>query len=171
AATPPPGRLGRIAAGSMRHRKTALLLWLVLVAVLTAGARVAGDGYRNDHSLPGTDSQAAADLLAAHGVEPEDRTARVLLKNADGLDADRDRITALLDQVKGLPSVDSVRDPWSAGGAVSRDGTIGYATVALEDGDDPLPAEHLTRLLDTVREAGVDGLVTALGGEATRGAE
>ena len=69
AATPPPGRLGRIAAGSMRHRGTALLLWLVLVAALTAGAQAAGDGYRNDHSLPGTDSQAAADLLAAHGAE------------------------------------------------------------------------------------------------------
>ncbi|RZE07305.1 MMPL family transporter [Streptomyces albidoflavus] len=171
AATPPPGRLGRIAAGSMRYRRTALLLWLVLVAVLTAGAQVAGDGYRNDHSLPGTDSQAAADLLAAHGAEPEDRTARVLLKHADGLDAGRDRIAALLDQVKGLPSVDSVQDPWSAGGAVSRDGTIGYATVALDEGDDPLPAEDLTRLLDTVREAGGDGLVTAVGGEATRGAE
>lgn len=171
AATPPPGRLGRIAAGSMRHRGTALLLWLVLVAALTAGAQAAGDGYRNDHSLPGTDSQAAADLLAAHGAGPEDRTVRVLLKNADGLDAGQDRITGLLDQVKGLPSVDSVRGPWSQGGAVSRDGTIGYATVALDDGDGPLPAEDLTRLLETVREAGGDGLVTAVGGEATRGAE
>lgn len=110
----------------MRHRKTALLLWLVLVAVLTAGAQVAGDGYRNDHTLPGTDSQAAADLLAAHGVEPEGRTARVLLKNADGLDADRDRITALLDQVKGLPSVDSVQAPWSEG--VRSPGTARSAT-------------------------------------------
>ena len=64
-----------------------------------------------------------------------------------------------------------MQDPWSAGGAVSRDGTIGYATVALDDGDDPLPAEDLTRLLDTVREAGGDGLVTAVGGEAARGAE
>lgn len=110
----------------MRHRRTALLLWLVLVAVLTAGAQVAGDGYRNDHSLPGTDSQAAADLLAAHGAEPEDRTARVLLKHADGLDADRDRIAALLDQVKALPSVDSVQDPWSAG--VPSRGTARSAT-------------------------------------------
>lgn len=110
----------------MRHRGTALLLWLVLVAALTAGAQAAGDGYRNDHSLPGTDSQAAADLLAAHGAGPEDRTVRVLLKNADGLDAGQDRITGLLDQVKGLPSVDSVRGPWSQG--VPSRGTARSAT-------------------------------------------
>ncbi|MFD4988722.1 MMPL family transporter [Streptomyces sp. NPDC058374] len=170
AAIPPPGRLGRIAARSMRHRKAALLLWLVLVAALTAGAQTAGDGYRNDHSLPGTDSQAAADLLAGHGVEPEDRTARIVLKNPDGLDADRGRVTALLDEVEGLPSVTSVHGPWS-GGAVSRDGTIGYATVALADQDGHIPAEDLARLLDTVRAADGDGLRTAVGGEATRGAE
>ncbi|GAA2281065.1 hypothetical protein GCM10010234_17720 [Streptomyces hawaiiensis] len=54
------GVFGRLAVWSQRHRWGTLLLWVLAVAVVAVGARSAGSAYRNDFTLPGTGSQAAA---------------------------------------------------------------------------------------------------------------
>ncbi|MEV5437193.1 MMPL family transporter [Streptomyces sp. NPDC052682] len=171
ATAPLPGVFGRLASWSRRHRWTALVLWLVLVGAVTAGAQSAGSAYRNDFTLPGTDSQTAADLLAEHGSAQAGDTVQIVFQDRDGVAGDRTAVERLLTRVRDLPSVAEVRSPYADASAVSRDGTIAYATVVLDGRAEQVPRQDVTRIIDTARSAAGDGLTVELGGEAVRGAE
>ena len=57
--------LNRLAIACYRHRRRVLLAWVaVVVAAVTLGPGLAGR-WSNSGRLPGTDSQAAQDVLAA----------------------------------------------------------------------------------------------------------
>ncbi|WP_433472007.1 MMPL family transporter [Spirillospora sp. CA-142024] len=164
--TPPAGRFGRLAAWSQRHRWAALVLWVAVVAAITVGSQAAGSTYHNDFSLPGTDSQAAADLMAKHGSRQADATVQIVVQDAQGLAADRQDIGAMLAEVRGLPSVTEV-GPLT----ISRSGTIGYSTVTLDAAAQDVPKERVTRIIDTARAASGHGLRVEPGGDPVRGAE
>ncbi|QKW36595.1 MMPL family transporter [Actinomadura sp. NAK00032] len=162
----PSGRFGRLAAWSQRHRWAALLLWAAVVAAITVGSQAAGSAYHNDFSLPGTDSQAAADLMAEHGSQQAGATVQIVARDGGGLAADRRDIGRMLDRVRGLPSVAGVGDL-----TVSEQGTIGYATVTLDASAQDVPKDHVTKIIETARAASGDGLRVELGGDPVRGAE
>ncbi|TDC72321.1 hypothetical protein E1193_28000 [Micromonospora sp. KC606] len=69
----------RIASFAHRRRWHALTVGVALLACVWAAASVAGDDYRNSPSLPGTESQQAADLLAEHGVARAGDTVETVL--------------------------------------------------------------------------------------------
>ncbi|WMD07171.1 MMPL family transporter [Streptomyces sp. FXY-T5] len=165
------GVFGRLAFWSQRHRWSALLLWILAVAVVAVGARSAGSAYRNDFTLPGTDSQAASDLLKRHGSAQAGGSVQIVFKDADGLSGDRPAIVRTLDRVRGLPGVADVRSPYADASAVSGDGTIGYATVVLDAKAEDVPEQDVARIIDTAESAARDGLLVEFGGDAVRGAE
>ncbi|WP_436846138.1 MMPL family transporter [Streptomyces chartreusis] len=165
------GVFGGLAFWSQRHRWSALLLWILAVAVIAVGARSAGSAYHNDFTLPGTDSQAAADLLKQHGSAQAGGSVQIVFKHTDGLSGDRPAILQTLDRVRGLPGVADVRSPYADASAVSEDGTIGYATVVLDAKAEVIPAQDVARIVDTAKSAARDGLLVELGGDAVRGAE
>ncbi|OEJ94104.1 MMPL family transporter [Streptomyces thermolilacinus] len=165
----------RLAAFSYRHRWGAVLLWVVLVAGITAASSAVGSGYRNDFSLPGTDSQQARTVLERHGAAQSGATVHIVVRDDDG-DGVRDaavqrRVEALLGTVAALPGVTGVRSPYEDGSAVSRDGTVGYATVTLAESAENVPKEQVRKIIDAVDKTSGDGLETAVGGDAVRGAE
>lgn len=162
---------GALASWSRRHRWGALLLWVLVVAAITVGSQTAGSDYRNDFSLPGTDSQAAGDLMREHGSQQAGDSVQIVLRDREGLRADRSTVLAMVREVRELPGVAAVRDPYADRSALSGDGTIGYATVTLTGTAQDVPKEDVTRIIDTAEKAGGDGLTVALGGEAVRGAE
>ncbi|MFF9191954.1 MMPL family transporter [Streptomyces rochei] len=166
-----PAVFGRLASWSRRHRWGALLLWVAVVAVVTVGSQAAGSAYRNDFSLPGTDSQAAADLLERHGSAQAGDSVQIVLQDPAGLSGARAEVERTLDRVSALPSVAEVRSPYADAAAVSADGTIAYATVVLDAKAEEVPGEDVARIVDTARSAAGDGLTVELGGEAVRGAE
>ncbi|MDQ1017574.1 RND superfamily putative drug exporter [Streptomyces afghaniensis] len=170
-ATGRAGVFGRLAFWSQRHRWSALLLWILAVAVIAVGAQSAGSAYRNDFTLPGTDSQAAADLLKQHGSAQAGASVQIVFKDTDGLSGDRPAIEQTLDRVRGLPGVADVRSPYADASAVSEDGTIGYATVVLDAKAEEVPEQDVTRIVDTAKSAAQDGLLVELGGDVVRGAE
>ncbi|MFJ4539875.1 MMPL family transporter [Streptomyces tibetensis] len=165
------GVFGHLALWSQRHRWSALLLWILAVAVIAVGARSAGSAYRNDFTLPGTDSQAASDLLKRHGSPQAGGSVQIVFKDTDGLSGDRPAITRTLDRVRGLPGVADVRSPYADASAVSEDGTIGYATVVLDAKAEDVPEQDVARIVDTAKSAAQDGLSVELGGDAVRAAE
>ncbi|MET9652367.1 MMPL family transporter [Streptomyces sp. NPDC006460] len=163
----------RLAALSYRRRWTAVLLWIVVVAAATGASTAVGSAYHNDFSLPGTDAQAARTVLERHGSGQADATLQVVVKDARGI---RDatvtaRVDGLLDRVALLPGVRDVRSPYEDGAAVSRDGTVGYATVTLDGEAENTDRAQVLKVVETVRAAQGDGLVAAVGGDAARGAE
>jgi RND superfamily putative drug exporter len=148
-----------------------VLLWVLAVAAVTAGSQAAGASYHNDFSLPGTESQAATDLLTRHGSRQANATVRIVVEDRAGLAGDRQRVEAMLDQVRRLPSVADVSSPYADASAVSKDGTIGYATVTLDDKAENVPTADVTKIIETAQAADGDGLRVELGGEPVVGAE
>ncbi|WP_326752363.1 MMPL family transporter [Streptomyces hirsutus] len=181
---PPPRRslLERAAGFAQRHRWTALLLWVVVLFAVWGGATVTGDAYRDDFSLPGTETQQALETMKKHGSAQAGDTLDIVLHDERGVTGTdtRERVTAMLDEVAGLPRVAQVRSPYEDRQAVSRDGTVGYATVVLDVRSEDMTTEDTRRILDTARSAqssassdasasdGSGGLTVELGGEAAR---
>ncbi|MFC5958253.1 MMPL family transporter [Streptomyces pratens] len=168
---PRGGRFGALAGWAQRHRWAALLLWVAVLAAVTLGSQAAGSAYKNDFSLPGTDSQAATDLFKKHGSAQAGDSVEIVLKDGRGIDGRKAAVEEMLAEVKGLPSVAEVRSPYADASAVSEDGTIGYATVTLEGKAEVVPEEDVTAIIDTAKGAEADGLQVELGGEAVRGAQ
>ncbi|TDD61336.1 hypothetical protein E1293_45035, partial [Actinomadura darangshiensis] len=160
------GRFGRLAAWSQRRRWAALALWVAVVAAITVGSQAAGAAYHNDFALPGTDSQAAADLMTEHGSRQAGATVQIVAEDARGLSGDRQQIGQMLGKVRALPSVTDVGEL-----SVSKSGTIGYATVTLDAEAQDVPKDHVTEIIDTAQAASGDGPRIEFAGDAVRGAE
>ncbi|QNP69710.1 MMPL family transporter [Streptomyces roseirectus] len=168
-----PGQAGffsRIAGFANRHRWTALILWLVVLVGVWAGASQAGDRYRDDYSLPGTETQRALEILKEHGAGNAWNTVDIVLHDKDGLsgEATRSVVAGMLKEVSGLPGVVGVRSPYDDRSALSADGTVAYATVELDRPAENVPVAQSEKILDTAREIQKDGLQVELGGEAAR---
>ncbi|PWU55868.1 hypothetical protein DLJ47_08170 [Micromonospora sp. S4605] len=165
--TPPASRFERLAGWAHRHRWQALLAWLVTLVAVSVGAQLVGANYRNDVSLPGTESQRALDTLRERAPVAANTSVQLVLADPAGLErpATRDRVGQLLDRVRGLPSVAEARDPYADPGALSADRTVGYATVTLTGQAGDVPDEDVRRLVDTARDAAGDGLRVEVGGD------
>ncbi|MEU3341762.1 MMPL family transporter [Streptomyces sp. NPDC006668] len=169
---PPHGRslLERTAGFAQRHRWTALLLWVVVLFAVWGGASAVGDAYRDDFSLPGTETQQALQTMEEHGSAQAGDSLQIVLHDRQGLGdaATRARVTAMLGKVSGLPKVAQVRSPYDDRQAVSKDGTVGYATVVLKGKSEDMAKADTQRIYDTARTARTDALGVELGGDAAR---
>ncbi|MBB4959906.1 MMPL family transporter [Micromonospora polyrhachis] len=163
----------RLASWSYRHRWWPLALWMVVLAIVTVAAQLVGSDYRNDFSLPGTESQRAADLLRDRAPARAGDSVQIVLRDTGGLTEaqTRARVTGMLEEVRRLPHVVTVVDPYAGPSSVSPDGTIGYATVTLDGTAQEVPPDAVRTVVDTARAIGTDGLQVELGGDAVRNAE
>ncbi|NEE02331.1 MMPL family transporter [Phytoactinopolyspora halotolerans] len=173
--TSPTGtsRLQRLAGWSQRHHWLALVVWVLVLVGVTAASQAVGSDYHDDHTLPGTESQELNDLMEENAPEQSGDSIQIVVHDEAGLadDATQDRIASMLDEVRTLPHVVGVTSPYESQQALSADGTIGYATVALDAGATDVPTEAVTDIIDTAQAAGGDGLQVELTGDAVRGAE
>ncbi|WP_407560271.1 MMPL family transporter [Streptomyces sp. 184] len=159
-----------VRVGGFAHRRKwlALVLWVAVLIGVWGIATAAGDAYKNDTSLPGTEAQAAADVLKEHGAERAGDTIDIVLHDKGGLDGVRERVDPMLKEVAGLPKVGDVQSLYDNPTAIAEDGTIGYATVQLEVASDDMPLEDTERIQDAAQKIEGDGLQVELGGEAVR---
>ncbi|MBP2178867.1 MMPL family transporter [Amycolatopsis magusensis] len=144
----------RLAGWSQRHRRVAVLLWIVVLAAITFASQAVGSAYEDDHALPGTESQQLQDRYGGQaGV-----SAQIVVRHENGVPADRvERMLAQLPHLAGPPSPPQF----------SEDGRTAYASVPLAE---DIPVEDTRRLIDTAKAAEGDGLTVALGGDAIRAA-
>ncbi|GAA2428034.1 MMPL family transporter [Streptomyces macrosporus] len=165
----------RTAAFAHRRRWWALALWAALLVGVQALAGVVGNDYHNDFSLPGTESQEAAELLREHGSAQAGAEVTIVLHDEDGVRSagHEERVGAMLAEVADLPHVTGARSPYGDGNdhAVSADGTVAYATVTLDESAENVPVEATREIVDTANEAEGDGLRVELGGDAVRAAQ
>jgi RND superfamily putative drug exporter len=147
-----------LARWCFRHRWTVLIAWLVVFVAVAAGARVAGSEYRDNFTLPGTDTQAALDLLQHEFPAASGDQATIVLHARSGTLQDaapRAAVTAMLAQVSKLPHVAKIESPYDAKGAaqLSSDGRTGFATVTVDGQATSLSSGDITRIVDTARAA------------------
>lgn len=155
--------MAALARWCFQHRWTVLIAWLVVFVAVGAGARLAGSEYRDNFTLPGTDTQAALDLLQHEFPAASGDQATIVLHARSGTLRDaapKATVTAMLAQVSKLPHVAKIESPYDAKGAaqLSTDGRTGFATVTVDGQATSLSSGDITRIVDTARAAdGADG--------------
>ena len=160
-----------LARRSMKHRRTIVGLWVVvLVGSLGGLSSGLGNHFTDNSSLPGTGSQHASDLLRSRfPAQAGDTDQIVFHARADELSdpSVRAPIEAMLARVARLPHVTGVVSPYAPGArAISPSGTIGFATVAFDQQSDVLPITAINRVVSVARSVDSPRLEVELGGDA-----
>jgi len=163
-----------LARWSSRHPWVVALVWVAAIAVSQLSAAAVGTDFRNSFALPGTDSQAAVDLLTEQFPEASGDADTIVATATNGQITDpavQQELTALLDEVAALDSVTAVRSPYGPMGAaqISPDGTIAYASVQYAASARDVPANDLRAMVDLVTDASTEGLEVAVGGQGVAG--
>jgi putative drug exporter of the RND superfamily len=157
------------------HRRAVVVLWIVVLVGAIGISRAVGSHYGNNFSLPGTDAQRAADLLSSRFPAQSGDSDQIVLHTPGGTlssPAVRARVEQMLARVARLPHVSSVTGPYAAGSrAISRDGTIGFATVAFDQRANVLPAAATRKVIAVATAARSAGLQVELGGQAIEQAQ
>jgi RND superfamily putative drug exporter len=164
-----------LARWSTAHRRLVVLLWAGVLVVALGVWLGLGSRYSNDLHLPHTGSQQARDLLQRGFPEQAgDRDQIVLHARAGTLATPsvRRRVDAMLARVARLPHVASVTSPYAPHTrALSRNRTIGFATVVLERTRNRVGNETTDRLIATAEAARSPSLQVELGGPAIEQAQ
>lgn len=160
-------RLGRLA---FRRRWYAALIWVLLLVLAGTGAATASKSTNNDFSIPGTEAQAAFDLLEQRfpGQTPDGAAARVVFKAPDGQKiTDVKNQAAVEKAVAELagPQVGSAANPFKAN-AVSKDGTTAYSSVSYKAKPQDLTDASRDTLKDAAQHGRDAGLTVEIGGSA-----
>ncbi|MFF4752566.1 MMPL family transporter [Streptomyces sp. NPDC002514] len=160
--------LGRLA---FRRRHFVALIWVALLALAGAGAASAPAAGNSSFSIPGTEAQKAFDLLDQRfpGMSADGATARVVFKApSGGKMTDRGNKAAAERTVRELrdgSEVVSVTDPYT-GKAVSKNGTIAYASVKYRVSGMELKDSSRDALNRAAQDARDAGLTVEIGGDA-----
>jgi RND superfamily putative drug exporter len=160
--------LQRLAAWCYRRRRRVLLLWLAGLVSVSVISGAFGNAFAQSFSLPGTESQRAADLLAARFPARAGDEGQIVFSAPAGVrdPAVQARMDALFAEIARVPGVTSVASPYAGTGAqqVAKDGTVAYATVQFAKRAFAVPQSAKDSIRHLAERANGGGLRVELGG-------
>ena len=160
---------------TIAHRRLVVVLWIALAAGVFGLSRAVGSHDANNFSLPHTDSQHAVDLLTSRFAAQAGDSDQIVFHTRGGKVTDaavRRVVLPTLSRVSELPHVTGVVSPYAAGAhAVSRDGTVAFATVTFDKRANELPKAAVKRVIRTAQVARSAVLQVELGGQAIEQAQ
>lgn len=159
----------RIARYCFNHRRTVLAVWLIAFVGFYAIGGSAKAKYTNSFSLPGVDSTAALNVLKADFPAKSGDSEQIVVQAKQGMlrtPGVETAVTSMLAKVGQLPHVSEVISPYRSVGQISKDGTIGFATVNLDESAQNVPKAAVTRLISTAQAADSSQLNVQLNGQA-----
>jgi putative drug exporter of the RND superfamily len=164
------GVLYAVGRFSVRRRFIVLGVWFVVTVVLVAVSHRLGDNTNDNLSLPGTDSQHAADILAKSFPSQANGTSPIVLHASSGQLTDSKYAGAVNDSAADVaknPNVASVINPLSTQGAsaLSKDKATGYLSVTLAVSPGKLSEQDAQRIIDGANPAKAAGLQVETGGQ------
>jgi uncharacterized membrane protein YdfJ with MMPL/SSD domain len=161
-------RLGGTAA---RHRIVFLVLWVGIAAAAVGLVRVYGAVTNNSLSLPGTDSQAAFDILTKRFPPQQNGINPFVFHIAQGKLSDpryAPAMTATFRAIKANPDVDSVVNPLgkdgTSAGIITDDQRTAFMPVLLNVGNGFITDDLATKVLEGTAPARNAGIQVAVGG-------
>jgi len=154
--------LGRMA---FRRRKAVLATWLVLLAGMFAAASTLSGETTDAATMPGTESQQAADLLEQRLPEANGASGRIVFAAPEGerlTDAQRAKaVAAATTAAAKAPGVIEVSDPLT-----SEDGRVALAQVTWAKQASELPEGSVAAVQAAAVTARDAGLQVEFGGDA-----
>ncbi len=169
-------RLGRWIT---RHRSLVLCAWLLIAIALIGLVATFGATTTNDLTLPGTDSQAATDVLAEKFPPQQNGKNPIVFRAPSGKLSDasyKDAVNKSAAALAKTADVVSAPSPFSQQGAaqLSKDGTIAFIPVLLDIGNADLTEEKAQQVLDVgsrpLRAAGITDIAAggSIGSELSK---
>jgi putative drug exporter of the RND superfamily len=141
--------LKRIALWSVLHRKVVVVCWVVLAVLAIAfGGSLAGKTAGG--TLPKSDAQQAQRLLEKAFPDAGSDMATLVVANSAGISRQRNDIDEAIKQLKAVPGISSVSEPWTDPQGVSPDGTVGLANITFRAGS---VADETISAITKVRES------------------
>jgi RND superfamily putative drug exporter len=171
-----PTLLVRLADWSYRRRRRVLLIWIAILIGTTFLAKTVGGDYRFTFTTPGSDSEAAQNLLESSFPARSGDDVDVVFRVANGTVDDpavQQEITGILDQFGKQPHVSAVVSPFSDEGArqISDNRTIAYGTLRLDQTVSDYQNSDARALIALRDDVNTSGLQVELAGFVVQGGE
>ena len=142
--------LGNMAAWAAEHWKRSLAIVAVVLVAIGLAASVAGGSFVDDFRTPGTESQAAIDLLDERFPSAAGDTANVVFAVESGTLREPERRAAVertIEEIRAQPHVTGAPSPFPRdSGQLSENGRIAYVPVQYDETASALGEEPGGRL-------------------------
>jgi RND superfamily putative drug exporter len=145
----PTSRFVRLARLCKAHPWRTVGVWLLALVLVQAVASGVGKKEISSFRLPGTESQRAYDLLAAHFPAAKGDTDQIVFKARQGKLTDpalKAHIQAALAKVGHEAPVQSVDSPFGPRGRLTKDGVIGVATLNYKKSTNDIKLSPLQKI-------------------------
>src|SRR5215203_3071938 len=147
-----------------------ILLWVVAAAIFLALYHAAGSNTSNNLNLPGTDSQAANDLLEDQFPPQQNGKNPIVFRATKGKVTDSSNKQAIeqsYKNIKALPHFYSAVDPFSQEGQaqISKDKKTAFIAVLLNVPNSEIDEELAESYLDAAEPARKTGMKVAASGQ------
>jgi RND superfamily putative drug exporter len=165
------GVLYRLARFSVRYRFAVLAAWVVLAVALVGASHRLGDHTNDSVTLPGTNSQQAADALGKSFPGQANGSSPIVLHVASGKLTDSkysQAVNQAAAEVAKAPDVASVVNPLTSQGAsaLSKDQKTGYLSVTLSVSPGAMSVDDAQTIIDAAaKPAQAAGIQVETGGQ------
>jgi len=163
------GALARLGRACALHPWRTIAVWAVIVVGIVGASTAFGGRYINDMKIPGSETQKASDLLHERFPSNAGDSATVVFTNPHGVATEKakDGVAAARKAAAAVLHVVSVGDAYGGeGGAISKDGTIGFFDVRFDKPAAEVEEADVKQLEDDVDAATAgSGLQVEYGGD------
>jgi len=163
-----PPLLERWARFTHRRRGTVMGAWAAGVVILVFSMIQWGGEFSSEFSLPGSESQKAADLLEDRFPARAGAEADLVFEAEKGIDdpAIRTQIERTINQARVSDQVAEVESPYDNPAYVSESGTIARAVIRFAVPLSDVEVLSSEKIMDIADENNGNGLVVETGGDA-----
>jgi uncharacterized membrane protein YdfJ with MMPL/SSD domain len=166
-----PRSLHRLGLAAAHHKWVFLLLWVVGLVIVGTLYHAAGSNTSNNLDLPGTDSQAATELLEEQFPPQQNGKNPIVFQATGGAKvtdaADKQAIQQSYKNIKALPDFYSATSPFSqeGQGQISKDKRTAFIAVLLKVPNSEITQDLAQSYLDAAEPARKAGMKVAASGQ------
>jgi putative drug exporter of the RND superfamily len=161
--------LEKLAGVAARKHWIFIIIWVLVLGGLLGAKHAVGGEYVNNYTISGSDSATGLNVLNSTFPQQGGYGGQIVFHAKSGtVAAQQSAVNQSVSNVSNLPDVIKAVSPFASAntGAVSKDGTIAYASVSWNVNPDSLDTSYLDKLNNAVAPATRAGLQVEYGAGA-----